>query len=191
MVLQLGPQDECIVVGDTCEEELPEVEALVRSFGQNFRYLAHDTGMHDFGHSQLNYGIENARGDYVHCNDDDDIWADDALASMRRAARQYPGQPFLFRFISRHHGSIYWDRYGMLAQDHIGGHCLVAPNLPGKLGLWSSRYQGDFDYILDTVTRQGGIDSVIWRDEIIALARPNADHRQLVLSLAGRGALVG
>jgi len=186
IVLQLAPEDEVIVIGDTLDDPLLHSQAIVESFGPQFRWIEHKDEEHTFGHRQLNAGIAAARGDYIHCQDDDDIWSDDALPSMRRAALQFPGRPFLFRFISRHHGQPFWDRYGLLAQDHVGGHCLVTPNTTGKVGKWSDRYQGDFDFVLDTVTLQGGIDNVIWRDEIIAVARPGAEHRQLVMEIAGR-----
>jgi hypothetical protein len=186
VVLQLAPEDEVIVIGDTLDDPLLHSQAIVASFGPQFRWIEYPDVEHTFGHAQLNAGIAVARGDVIHCNDDDDIWADDALISMRRAATQFPGRPLLFRFISRHHLTAFWDRYGVLAQDHVGGHCLVAPNIPGKMGVWGRHYQGDFEYVLDTVTRQGGVENVIWRDELIAVARPGAEHRQLVMEIAGR-----
>lgn len=185
LVVQIGTDDECIVIGDTCDGPLPAVEALVKSFGEQFHYVEHDAGVHDYGHSQLNYGISIASGDFIHCCDDDDILTNDAVKTMRHSASIYPGRPLMFRFLS-YHGLVFWDHLGLLAQDHIGGHCLLAPNIPGKLALWGPHYQGDFTYVMETVMLHGGIDSVVWQDHLVAIARPTAMIRQHVLHSAGR-----
>lgn len=167
---QMRPGDEVIVIGDTHDGDLPGVESLVSSYG--FTYLALDTGFHDYGHSQLNLGLEHARGDYIHVNDDDDIWAPGAVGIMRATAANYPGRPLLFRFLS-YVGLVYWHTRGLFARNHIGGHCLVAPNLPDKVGRWSPEYSGDFDYLESTISLHGGIDSAVWCDQIVAVARPS------------------
>ena len=98
---QLLDDDEVLVVGDTHDGALPGVEALVAEFGHPYRYLEHDAGGHDFGHSQLNYAITQAKGDYIHVNDDDDIYTPDALQAFREmTATVHAPIPFLFRFKS-------------------------------------------------------------------------------------------
>lgn len=168
---QLGRDDEVIVIGDTHDGALPGVEALVGRYDARFRYLAHDAGYHDFGHSQLNYGIAQARGSWLHVNDDDDIWAPGAVNLMRMHADGLGERPLLFRFVS-YVGMVFWCDRGRLERNWIGGHCLVAPNLPGKVGQWGPEYNGDFDYIEQTVMAHGGPDSVVWLDPIVAIARP-------------------
>jgi hypothetical protein len=182
---QLAPDDEVLIIGDTLNDGLRGSQAITRSFGPQFRWLEYKGTEHSYGHQQLNYGISQATGAYLHCNDDDDIWTPDAAASMRRGIDADPGRPLLFRFQSWHFYT-YWDWHGMLAQDHVGGHCLLAPNIPGKVGKWGDHYQGDFDYVMDTVTLHGGIDSVVWRDEIVVIARPNIELRRQVLAASGR-----
>lgn len=169
---QLQRCDEVIVVGDVFDGPLPKVERLVKSLGRHFRYLAIDGGGHDWGHTQLNAGIAQARGDYIHVNDDDDVWAPDALKLFRACAEAVDEPtPFLFRF--RHYnGCHYWARRGLLQRDTIGGHCLLAPNIPGRLGAFTSDYNGDFDWIEGTVSHYGGPEAAVWREEIVAVARP-------------------
>jgi len=182
---QLEPDDEVVVIGDTLGAVLTGSQAIVESFGPQFRWVEYAGQVHTYGHQQLNYGISVARGDYIHCSDDDDIWAPEAAKAMRRGIDADPGRPLLFKFHSWH-SYTYWDFYGLLAMNHVGGHCLVAPNIAGKIGRWGDSYQGDFDYIMETVTLHGGIDSVVWRDEIVCIARPSIAHRQQVLRASGR-----
>lgn len=170
---QLASGDEVIVVGDTHDGELPEVEALVRDYGKQFRYLAHDAGHHCWGHCTLMYGINRANGDYIHCSDDDDCWSPDALDAMRGAiAELNEPHPLLFRFRSWY-GPVFWSQRGLIAEGQIGGHCLVTPNIPDRIGVFGCRYEGDYDYILSTLQKwPRGILDAQWVDRIVAIARP-------------------
>lgn len=169
---QLEPQDEVIVVGDTFDGELPMVEHLVSTYGKQFRYMSYDAGYHDYGHSQLNHALSKARGDYWHANDDDDIYLPDAAEAMRRAIERFPEKVLLFRFISQF-GTVYWDQVGRLERDHIGGHCIVAPiGDERKVGVYDSAYNGDFDFIEQTVNHFGGANDAIWITDLICHARP-------------------
>lgn len=167
---QLAHSDEVIVVGDTHDGPLPAVEALVKSYGKQYRYLPFDAGHHCYGHCQLDAGIAVARGDYVHCNDDDDVWTDGALAAFRKLAGAVPKPvPFLFRFQS-YVGPIFWVQVGLFGRNLIGGHCLLAPRK--GIGSFTCEYSGDFDYVESTVNNFGGPQNAVWREEIVCLARP-------------------
>lgn len=168
---QLGDNDECIVIGDTLDGPLPGVRSLVYGYGPRYRYIDHNAGRHSFGHDQLNVGLAQAKGEWLHVNDDDDIWTPGSVAVMREAAAEAVDRPILFRFVS-YHTNVYWLELGMFQIGAIGGHCLVTPNLPGKVGVWSDRYEGDWDYIESTVNLLGGQDKIIWRPEIVCVARP-------------------
>jgi len=167
---QLVSGDEVIVVGDTHDGPLPGVEALVNELG--FRYLSYDAGFHDFGHSQINFALEQANGTHIHINDDDDIWTPNARDLMRRATNVWPDQPLLFQFESYYARQVFWvpGYAGYLQRDYIGGHCLLAPNIKGKVGRYTRVYNGDFDYVESTINNFGG--SAIWISEKIAIARP-------------------
>ena len=168
---QMQPGDEVLVIGDTYDGPLPMVEMLVSCYGKTFYYVPFDAGHHCYGHCQINHALEFAQADYLHVNDDDDVWAPDARALMQQAVDEDPERPHLFRFRSQF-GTIFWDQRGVVARNHIGGHCLVAPNIPGKVGKWECIYQGDFDYIRTTLDLHGGDESAVWHDELIAIARP-------------------
>lgn len=168
---QLKRGDEVIVVGDTHDGPLDGVEALTRDFGPQFKYLAVDAGHHCYGHCQLDAGIAVAKGDYIHCNDDDDVWTDDALDTFRRAASAVRAPlPFLFRFRS-YLGPIFWVQPGLFARNWVGGHCLLAPR--EKAGHFTCAYNGDFDWLETTVNAYGGYQNAVWREDIIAIARPS------------------
>lgn len=168
---QLNPGDEVIVVGDTHDGPLPGVEYLVYSYGSQFKYLPHDAGHHCWGHCQLDAGLAIAKGDYYHCNDDDDIWSPDALDMMRIGVGTFPDKALLFRFRSQF-GTVYWDTLGGLERNHIGGHCLVAPRVPGKVGKFTCEYNGDYDYVASAVEAFGGPREAIWLTDLVAFARP-------------------
>lgn len=176
---QVRTGDEVLVVGDThgAPDGLPEVERCVKQFaketGQRFVYVAHDAGYHGWGHPQINAGIELAQGDYLLFQDDDDVHTPGAFDVIRAtAAALVEPRPLLFRFTS-YAGITYWHTRGMLAQDHVGGHCIVAPNLPERLGRWSDRYAGDWDFIRSTLDKwPNGDDDAVWCDQVIAVARP-------------------
>jgi hypothetical protein len=77
--------------------------------------------------------------------------------------------PFLYRFKSWL-GPIFWVQPGLFARNWIGGHCLLAPR--AGVGKFTCEYNGDFDYVESTVNAYGGPTQAIWRDDIVALARP-------------------
>ena len=162
------------MVGDTHDGELPGVERLVLTYGSRspaqFRYLAHDAGHHCYGHCQLNHAAGLAKGDYLHVNDDDDVWAPDAVEAMRSAAEEHPGQPLLFRFKSYHSGLIFWNTKGRLVRNQIGGHCLVTPT--SRAGAFTCDYTGDFDWVMTSVMQCGGVQTAVWIDKIVCYARP-------------------
>lgn len=168
---QLQPGDEVVVIGDTHDGELPGVQATVKEYGYQFRYLSLDAGHHCWGHCQLDYALMQARTDYIHCSDDDDIWTPHAAEAMRHAAKVNPGEPALFRFVS-FFGTVYWERAGLFERNHLGGHCLFLPNDPERIGKFYCGYSGDFDYVHDTVQAYGGPERVAWRDDIVCIARP-------------------
>lgn len=170
---QLKHGDEVVVVGDTHSGDLPMVEHLVHEFGPQYRYMAVDAGHHCYGHCPLDAGIATAEGDYIHCSDDDDIHTEDALKNFRKFASAVPKPlPFLFRFKS-YVGPIFWVRAGLFARNWIGGHCLLMPNVKGKLGKFTCEYNGDFDYVESAVNHYGGPQNAVWREELVAIARPN------------------
>jgi glycosyltransferase involved in cell wall biosynthesis len=173
---------EVILVGDThggtWAEQLPRARALAEQYPEHVRYVEHDGGVHMVGHPQRNFGATVARGRYLSWLGDDDVYCRFAFPSIARALRarvfDHPRDQrvHLFRWISPWK-QLMWHTAGFLEEGHIDAECIVAPNVPDKLGVWGNRYQGDFDFIAETVEHWGGLEKVIWQPEIIAQARPD------------------
>jgi len=176
----LRPDDEILVVADTHEPLIGNIiEMMSRAMRSMDLYIpnnflvTHDAGHHCFGHCQINHGLEIARGDYIVLNDDDDVFASGAFDRIRAAADELPEpRPLLFRFQSMF-GVVYWlePHAGTAYEGQIGGHCAVFPN-DKRLGRFSCRYNGDYDYIRSTLDNWGGDSEAVWIDDVIAIARP-------------------
>ena len=167
---QLYPEDELLVIGDTTDGALPGVEAWVKQQPQ-WRYLDAGSTEHSWGHREINYGMTQATGDYILFQDDDDVYARGAIVNVHRAIRRAPLAPHLFRFRARRYGSVpIWVKKGVVAEGMVGGHCMVVPNVPEKLGRWTDRYEGDYDFIEETLRLWEPI-APVWREEVIVLAR--------------------
>lgn len=169
---ELIDRDEVIIVGDTQTNSLERVQAQVCRLGPPFHYRAHAAGYHAWGHPQYNAGLRTARGDYLVFNEDDDVFTPDAFARIRAAlAELQEPRPRLFRFISQSRRLLWHEP--KLEEDNVSGHQFVTPNLPGLVGEWTDRYRGDFDFIIATL-RLWPPNTVVWRPDIIAVARPDA-----------------
>lgn len=170
---QMHPGDELLVLGDTRNGPLLDTEAILEKYRPLVRYVPVPSTHCTFGHAELNHGLDISKGDYIVCNDDDDCATEHALGIIRAVVSNLEEPtPLLFKYRA-YHGPIYWHEAGCLAEGHIGGHCLVTPNLPGLVGRFTERYQGDWDWVMNTLTRwPGGIHSAAWVDAMIAIARP-------------------
>lgn len=161
---QLWEGDEVLVVRDTFEGgmvPIPDIAGL--------RVLDHDVGHHCWGHCQINAGMAHATGDYLVFIDDDDTFTPGALDAIRRAINHQPEpRPLMFRFYAARLGRTLPERYEVV-ESAIGGHCIVVPNMPERLGQWGERYGGDFDFIASTLALWP--DGPAWYDDVIAHAR--------------------
>lgn len=185
VVYQLSDDDEVIVVADTVDGPIPETEKIVSSFGPKVRLLYSPETQHTWGHREINYGIQHARGDWLGFNDDDDVWVPGIVEVIREQASVADDRPILFKFLS-YHGLIFWTSRTLFMQDQVGGHCIVCRNIPGKVGKWADHYQGDWSFIESTVRLCGGPANIIWNDKIIAIARPNEATVKNILELSGQ-----
>jgi glycosyltransferase involved in cell wall biosynthesis len=167
---QVLPGDEVIVCGDTHDGPLPATEAICAEY-PFVRYIGHDAGRHDWGHSQCAAAIAAARGEFVNGADDDDRWTPGALDAMREAIVRHGRVPLMFRFVANF-GAVVWQRPYVIGKGLVGGHCLCAPNVPDRLGTWGPEYEGDYEFVAGTIARWGraGV-APVWIDRIIARQR--------------------
>lgn len=166
---QVRLDDDVLIVGDTMDAPLSWLASEIESMGAPYRFLPFDAGHHCWGHCQLNYGITQATGDYLVFNDDDDVFTPEALHIIRaRIAELDRPRPLMFKFHANRLGRTLPERYEVV-ESAIGGHCLITPNIPGKLGQWGERYGGDFDWIVSTLAYWP--EGPAWNDDVIADAR--------------------
>jgi hypothetical protein len=167
---------EAVLVGDShggnWAEQLPLARRLAKTHPR-LSYTEHDGGLHAWGHPQRNHGATVARGKFLAWLGDDDIYLPGAFHAIQEAvlAHEDEGRVFLFRWIAPWK-QVLWHRAGYLAEGHIDAECIVCPNVPERLGVWSPRYQGDYDFIDATVRLWGGLERVVWQSEVIAQAQP-------------------
>lgn len=182
---------EIVVVGDShagtwrsqLDTVLPRLSALIAECRvplDRIAYHEFDGGEHCVGHPQRQYGMTVAKGRWLSWLSDDDLYLPGAFEAIRQGIaaaemQALPDRPvppvLLFRWISPWK-TVYWHTPGIYGggPGHIDAECIVASNIPEKLGKWGRRYQGDFDMVDSTIKLHGG--KVVFRPEIIAQAQP-------------------
>ena len=109
----------------------------------------------DWGHSARNDAMPRAKGTHLLFQDDDDQYANGAIAEMRRFAREQPDRIGIFR-MRYLDGRLLWAD-PELRYKNVGTPTFLIPNVPGKLGRWESdgKRDGDYVFIEETVALQG------------------------------------
>jgi len=113
-----------------------------------------------------------AKGAYILHLDDDDCYAPDAVASVRRAISESIGSVFLFQ-MQYIDGRILWDRRE-IAFGNVGTPMIAHPR-EAKRGTWGSFVGGDHQFIRDTILMNPDRD-LCWIPRVIALIAP-ADRK--------------
>ena len=121
----------------------------------------------DHGNTPRNHAIPRCAGTHLMFIDDDDQHAADALQLVRSKVRARPSRVHLFSMVYDDGRTVHprWP----LQIGYVGTPMIVVPNQPGKVGLWSQRYEGDYDFINDTMTLRG--DAPVLHAEPIAAVR--------------------
>jgi len=171
---QRAAGDEVLVSHDTVDGADPAVRVLAERY--DCRYLEVNPGEHSWGHDQIEAGTLLARGDYIAFQDDDDCFTPDAFQAIReRISELAEPRPLMFKFMTPWR-VVLWEET-VIAESRVGGHCLVLPNIPERIGRWTERYAGDFDFIRSTIDLwPNGDDDVVWCDNLIAWTRPTPDE---------------
>lgn len=134
------------------------------------RLLVLEDGPHgDRGHTPRNRYLPQVKSGYVVNLDDDDQLAPHALATIRAEVKADPESFFIFR-IAFPDGRLLWnDR--VVREFNIGTGTFVHPaGIP--LGIYTSRYGGDFDFIQTTLSANSE-RSLIWSKTCPYLIQPH------------------
>jgi glycosyltransferase involved in cell wall biosynthesis len=159
---------EVLVVEDTHGSVNSDVARQAATY--DARHLTHDAGHHCWGHCQINAALLKATGDYVAFQDDDDIYTLGTFDAIQHAAATLDElRPMMFQFRD-YFGRVLWDEPKAILT-RVGGHCIITPNVTSRLGRWGCRYEGDYDFIVQTL-RHYAPCQVSWISRVITVARP-------------------
>jgi hypothetical protein len=161
--------DEVLVVADGPQ---PLASNLFRTCGLPGQCLE-TSATHDFGGTQRNRGMDLASGDYLLFIDDDDVYGPGAFTVIRSALKAAPQCPHLFKMRFAASGRTLW-AHRVVTLENIGTAMIVFPNRP-QLRRWDSWHGHDYRFIADNLPLWPA-DSLVWREEIIALIRPRYEE---------------
>jgi hypothetical protein len=113
-------------------------------------------GAYDESHNQA---ISRATADWLMFVTDDDLILPGAMNRIRRIVPYNPARMHLFQNLGAG-----WSAPRLKVWE-TGGGMVVTPNIPGKVGIWGDRRQGDFDFITSTLALLG--TDPVWRSEHI------------------------
>jgi glycosyltransferase involved in cell wall biosynthesis len=131
------------------------LESLVSQLEPGDEVIVLRDGAGDYGHSARNSAMPRAKGTHLLFQDDDDQYANGAIAEMRRFAREQPDRIGIFR-MRYPDGRLLWAD-PELRYKNVSTQTFLIPNVPGKLGRWETDglRDGDYVFIEETVGLQG------------------------------------
>lgn len=173
---------EILVIGDSHKETFRSGLRYAQQVSEKWQatYLEHDGGTHCYGHPQRNYGMKIAKGEWLAWMQDDDVWLPNAMRaiveSLQDATEWVAGnseelldiRPRLFRTLTWQAGPVWREK--RLYEGNIDADCIITPNIKDRLGEWTCRYCGDFDFIVHTCKLWDM--NIRWEEAVIAQGRP-------------------
>ena len=171
------PGDQCIVSIDAFEQgERPDVQALVRSYGEGFVACAYDSGYHYLGIEQINYAMRSIwlTGTHMLMIGDDDVFADGAFEAIRPFCSKDLLRPVLWRVLSPKSLSAPYDRelFPVMQYEYgrIGGSSIAAP-MPHVRPLTTEQTLWHDNWWLTDVIHNSGVEP-LWLDYTPVITRP-------------------
>lgn len=168
LLLGLAPagataDDELVLVVDG---EHPEVAEVARGAGLPcaLQLVTIDPPGGCVGQPARNVGVAIARGTHLVFTQDDNVLLPDSLRLIREAIDAEPDRPHIWRVMPR--AGFVVPTVKTITEGCIDGDCFVVPNVPGRLGRWGMRYNGDFDWITSTLAHYP--DGAVFHDDLIA-----------------------
>lgn len=168
---QLGEDDEVIILCDMAYSATMSMHGNLGNWGfwdERYKLSYAQDAVSFFGHAQRNLGLKLATKHYVAFCGDDDVYDQNAFSVVRKVIAANPGRPLIFRVDTWSCGLVWRDPMLEVGNVDCGG--FVIPNDKMRLGTFSYRYEGDYDFINGTL--RGYPDGPVWRPERIQVCRP-------------------
>lgn len=163
LLAQMQLKDEIFVIGDGPQ---PEGRAIAEGIDPRVTYLE-EGPTRDWGHGLRNKVMPRATGTHIMSLDDDDRVTPSGVGQIKTALARHPETPHMFRM--HHINYVVW-RQQTISVGNVSTQLIAAPNVPKRLGIWGSRYEGDYDFIRGTVDLYPNKDKdVIWNEDIIVI----------------------
>lgn len=157
--VQMKAGDELLIVGGGALGEMVAVWNQARWFNV--------PAGGNWGHAERNYAMPLATGTHLLFIDDDDALVRGALDVIRDAVADAPMRPHVFQMVDP------WGRVLPIGHEvregNLGTPQVVAPNVAERLGVWGTRYEGDFDFIASTLAHYP--DGPVWHDTVTYACR--------------------
>jgi hypothetical protein len=133
-----------------------------------FHVLDHNLGC--YGHGIRNTYQGTFQTDYIHHMDDDDMYANNVIPSIRSDLRTWYGKMIIYKF--RAHGGGIVGGSDDFRHGFVGTPAGLIPNRPEIFGHWVEAYGGDADFYSQTRDKIGK-GNVVYKNRIIVLTRPH------------------
>lgn len=143
------------------------IESATSQFIHGDQLLIQRDQTGDWGNTARRNLIAGAKASWLAFMDDDDVFVPGIFSVIRKITTRRV--PHIFR--NEVKGELQWKEM-VLEQGNVSSQCLIIPNETSKLGLWTNRYEADWDFALSTIELYGG--KYEWRPEVIAVRRPTS-----------------
>lgn len=148
-----GAGDELLVIDDGAESPVFVESALTLSLLPTrclVKILTPERRLGTWGHAASNLAMREASGTHVVRIDDDDAYEPGALDTIRAMIALAPERVHIWRMASR--GGVIWTDES-IRQGNVGTPMFGVPL--GCAGRWGARYEGDHDYVCESVANSG------------------------------------
>lgn len=150
----VGQGDEVLVVPDGPTSARASVDQAIEASGLigqcGVKLIYPSTHLGHWGHGARNMAMMEAAGTHVVSIDDDDVYEPAAIEDIRAMIQGAPSRVHIWRMA--HRSGVLWIDEA-LRQGNVGTPMFGVPR--AFAGQWGSRYEGDYDYIHESLAKSG------------------------------------
>lgn len=124
----------------------------------------------EYGNAARDEAMGRAAGTHLLFMDDDDVYTDGAIATIRAAVSTDPNTIHVFR-MRNSDGQLLWADPSF-RMCNVGTPMVAVPNVPGKLGRWDNGGGAVSDFAFMTQTLAAMRANPVFHTPVVALVRP-------------------